>query len=100
MDKKIRNLNDELTTMNDNIQNLNGELFRLQNSFQRISQEYSTLQSNCQQQSVGVRALKSRQDISEEDLLRIKQKLEDLHYATYDGSPTWTIEEFERKFGK
>jgi chromosome segregation ATPase len=100
VDKEIHILESKIDTLNNNIQNLFGEVNRFKNSLQRLSQECSSLQSNCQQQNVIVRKFKLQQDASEQDLLEIKQKLEDLHYATYDGSLIWIIDEFQRKYRK
>ncbi len=98
--KKIKSLEDQIETLNSNIQNLTGALNHLKNTWQRLSQECSSLQTNDQQQHTSINELKSKQDKSEQDLLKIKQEMEDLVYATYDGSFTWPIKEFKRKFCK
>jgi predicted nucleic acid-binding Zn-ribbon protein len=98
--KKIKSLQDQIETLNSNIQNLNGELNRLNNSWQRLSQEFSSLQNNSHQDNTAINESKSKQDKSEQDLLKIKQEMEHLHFATYDGSLIWIVEEFKKKFSK
>jgi hypothetical protein len=55
---------------------------------------------NRQQQGASMNELKSNQDRSEQKLLAIQQKMEDLHYATYDGSLVWIINEVTKKMRK
>jgi len=98
--KKIKSLQDQIETLNSNIQNLNGELNRLNNSWQRLSQECSSLEINSHQDNTAINELKSKQDKSEEDLIKIKQEMEDFHFATYDGSIIWIIKELNKQFGK
>jgi hypothetical protein len=72
----------------------------------RLSLSKSTKIKNCEKQ---IEPLNSNiQNTSDEltsiqdklqDLLKLKQEMEDLHYATYDGSFTWPIKEFKEKFG-
>jgi chromosome segregation ATPase len=100
LEKNVQILKNKIETMNNNIQNLMVELDRLKNSWRRISQECSSLQINCHQHNTTINELKSKQDKSEQDLIKIKKDMEDLHFATYDGSIIWIIEEFKKKFGK
>jgi hypothetical protein len=39
-------------------------------------------------------------ELAQQDLLYREQKIEDKHYASYDGSLMWIISEFEKKFCK
>jgi len=100
IDKQIHTRKNQMETVKNNIQHLHGEVVRPGNSLKRLSREYLSLQMNCQQQRSAINELKSSQDMSEQGLLEIKQKMEDLHYVSYDGSLMWIIDEFEKKFRK
>jgi predicted nucleic acid-binding Zn-ribbon protein len=100
IDKKIHILKNKIEIVHNKIQHLNDEVVRLGNLLQCLSKECSSLKMNCQQQSTVINELKSSQDMSEQGLLEIKQKMEDLHYVSCDGSLMWKIDEFKQKFCK
>jgi chromosome segregation ATPase len=100
LDEKVNILKNEIETVNTNIEHLNGGFIRLGNSLQRLSEECSSLKNNCQEQNISINKLKLGQDTIEKNLLEIQQKMEDYHYATYDGSLVWIIPEVEKKFRK
>ena len=75
-------------------------MVHLQNSLRPISEECSTVRNDFQQQSNTITALGSNQDALQQELLSLKQKLEDLHYATYDGSLIWKIDNCTEKIRK
>lgn len=73
---------------------------RSQNSLQRISEKYLTIRDDFQQQTSAITALASNLDALQQELLLLKTKLEDLHYATYNGSLIWKIDDFAEKCRK
>jgi chromosome segregation ATPase len=100
LDKNINTLQNKIETLGTNIQHLNDEFIRFGTSLQRLSEECSSLKNNCQEQNTSISKLKLSQDVIEQNLLEIRQKMQDYHYATYDGSLVWIIPEVEKKFRK
>ncbi len=100
LDKNLHILKNKIGTLTGNIENLMGEVNRFKSSCHRLNQECSALQNNFQQQNTIAHKFKLQQDVLEKDLLKIKQKLEDIHYGTFNGSLIWIIDEFQRKFRK
>ena len=96
---QIEILMNNIKTINDNIQHLTSELIKHKSSLQRLSQECSSLERTCQRQNIFISEFKSAQDMVEQKLLVIRQQMEDLHYVTHDGTCTWKIEDFAKKFG-
>ncbi|CAF3316507.1 unnamed protein product [Rotaria sp. Silwood2] len=70
------------------------------NSLQCLREECSLLKSSCEQTNTCFKKIKTDQDEFEEQLLKIKQLLEDLHYATYDGSFIWKITDVAQKIAE
>jgi hypothetical protein len=97
---KINNLTQKIGKVNSNIQHLNSKSIDANNSLQRLSQECSTLRTNYQEQSNSISKLKLEQEMLELSFLALRQKLEDIHYATYNGSFIWRITNVAQKFGE
>jgi prophage DNA circulation protein len=94
VDETVNILLKSIKTVNDNIRYLGDELIKNQNSLQHLSQECSLMKTDFRQQS------KSNHDMIEQKFLAIRQSMEDLHYATHDGSFIWKIENFAKTFGE
>lgn len=50
--------------------------------------------------SINSNEVKLNRNASVRESHEIKQSMEDLHYTSYDGSLTWRVDGFARKFGK
>ena len=99
--EQVRNLLDQISIVSkDNNQKLLKKINRSRNLCEQLHQQCATLQNDIRQQNDMLRVMISQQNKSYEDLLRIKQHLEDLHYTTYDGSLTWIVDNFKTKFRK
>lgn len=82
------------------MRNLKDTMIRIQNSLHRISEECSSIRNSFQQQNNATKALAPNQDALQQELLSLKQKLEDLHYENYDGSLIWKIDDCTEKIRK
>jgi chromosome segregation ATPase len=100
IDEKIHILKNEIETVKNDIQNLTDKSIRLENSLKHLNQECSLLQNNVRQQSTTINECKLNQDKTEQDLLEIKRKMEDLHYATHDGTLMWIVDDVKKKLSK
>lgn len=89
---KLKNIQNKCSKLTDNILKCQRSRTLIQDSLQQLRQMNSALKTSFQQEDNTKKMLLSNQKKSQEDLLRLKQKLEDLHHAKFDGSLIWTID--------
>ncbi|CAF3064786.1 unnamed protein product [Rotaria sp. Silwood2] len=86
-----------IQTLNDDIQRLSSESIRLQSSIEFVTQEFSSIKLNIQEQSAFLDSVKSNQEILQQDVASLKQKVDDMQYVSYDGTLIWKITNFHEK---
>ncbi|CAF3987911.1 unnamed protein product, partial [Rotaria sp. Silwood1] len=86
-----------IQTLNDDTQRLSNESIRLQSSIESITQEFSSLKLSIQEQSSFLDGVKRNQEILQQDLASLKQKVDDMQYVSYDGTLIWKITNFHEK---
>ncbi|CAF1262355.1 unnamed protein product [Rotaria sordida] len=90
-------LSDGIETLNDDGQRLNNELLQCQIKLQTLEQDFSQIKLSVEETNSFVQGLKPNQDILHQDLVSIKQKIDDMQYVSYDGISVWKIANFREK---
>ncbi|CAF4281872.1 unnamed protein product, partial [Rotaria sp. Silwood2] len=86
-----------IETLNDDGQRLNNELLQCQIKLQTLAQDFSQVQLAVEETNSFVQGLKPNQDILHQDLVSLKQKIDDMQYVSYDGTFVWKITNFREK---
>ncbi|CAF3903139.1 unnamed protein product [Rotaria sordida] len=87
----------EIQTLTDNTQRLSSESIRLQSSTESLTQEISSLKLSIQEYSSFLDGIKPNQEILQQDVALLKQKIDDMQYVSYDGTLIWKIKSFHEK---
>ncbi|CAM4888294.1 unnamed protein product [Rotaria socialis] len=93
----INILSGGIQTLNDDTQRLSSELIKLQSSPESLTQDIGSCQLSIQEQSSFLDGVKPNQDILQQDIASLKQKIDDLQYVSYDATLIWKIVSFNKK---
>ncbi|CAF4942854.1 unnamed protein product, partial [Rotaria socialis] len=96
IDETINILAGGIQTLNDDTQRLSSESIKLQSSIESLAQYIGSLKLNAQEQSSFLDGVKPNQEILQQDVASLKQKIDDLQYVSYDGTLTWKISKFHK----
>ena len=89
-----------IQTLNDDTQRLSSESVRLQSSIESITQEFASFKLSIQEQSAFLDGIKPNQEILQQDVASLKQKVDDMLSVSYDGTLIWKITSFHEKMSK
>jgi FtsZ-binding cell division protein ZapB len=89
-----------IQTLNDDTQRLSTDSIRLQTSIEALSKEFESLKLSIQEQGSFLEGVKPNQEILQQDVASLKQKVDDMHYVSYDGTLIWKITGFREKMSK
>jgi len=89
-----------IQTLNDDTQRLSSDSVRLQSSIESITLDFGSLKLSIQEQSAFLDGIKPNQEILQQDVASLKQKVDDLQYVSYDGTLIWKINSFHEKMSK
>jgi len=89
-----------IQTLNDDTQRLSSESIRMQTSIESLTQDFATLKLSVQEQSAFLDGIKPNQEILQQDVASLKQKVDDMQYVSYDGTLIWKITNFREKMSK
>ncbi len=89
-----------IQTLNEDAQRLSNESIQLQNAIEVLTNDFTALKLSVQEQSTYLDGIKPNQEILQQDVSSLKQKVEDLQFISYDGTLTWKISSFNEKMGK
>ena len=87
-------------TLNDDTQRLSNDSIRLQTSIEALTQDFNALKLSIQEQSAFIEGIKPNQEILQQDVASLKQRVEDMQYVSYDGTLIWKITGVHEKMGK
>ena len=87
-------------TLNDDTQRLSSESVRIQSSVETLTQELAALKLSIQEQGAFLDGIKPNQEILQQDVGSLKQKVDDMQYVSYDGTLIWKITSFREKMSK
>ncbi|CAF5142182.1 unnamed protein product, partial [Rotaria sp. Silwood1] len=77
--------------LNDDTQSLSSESSRLLSSIQSLAQHFSSIKFSIQEESSFLNGIKINQEILQQDIESLKQKIDNTQYVSYDGTFTWRI---------
>ncbi|CAF5102957.1 unnamed protein product, partial [Rotaria sp. Silwood1] len=86
-----------IQTLNEDTQRLSSESIRLESSIESVTQEFSSLKLSIQEQSSFLDDVKPNQEKLQQDVVSLKQKVDDMQYVSYDGTLIWKITHFHEK---
>ncbi|CAF2853976.1 unnamed protein product [Rotaria sp. Silwood2] len=89
-----------IQTLNDDTQSLFNESIRLQSSIESLTQDFSSIKLSILKQSSFLDGVKPNQEILQQDVASVKQKIDDIQYVSYDGTLTWKITNLHEKMSK
>ncbi len=89
-----------IQTLNDDTQRLSSDSIRLQTSIESLTQDFATLKLSVQEQNAFLDGIKPNQEILQQDVASLKQKVDDMQYVSYDGTLIWKITNFREKMSK
>ena len=87
-------------TLNDETLRVSSESVRLQSSVESLTQELTSLKLSIQEQSAFLDGIKPNQEILQQEVASLKQKVDDAQYVSYDGTLIWKITSFQEKMSK
>jgi FtsZ-binding cell division protein ZapB len=86
--------------LNEDTQRLSNESIRIQTSIESLTQAFATLKISIQEQSAFLDGIKPNQEILQQDVASLKQRVDDMQYVSYDGTLTWKITNVQQKMSK
>ncbi|CAF1347485.1 unnamed protein product [Rotaria sp. Silwood1] len=86
--------------LNDDTQSLSSESSRLLSSIQSLAQHFSSIKFSIQEESSFLNGIKINQEILQQDIESLKQKIDNTQYVSYDGTFTWRITHIYEKMCK
>ena len=89
-----------IQTLNDDTQRLGSEATRLQTTIESLTRDFSSLELGIEEQNVFLNGVKPNQEILQQDVSSLIQKMENMQYVSYDGTLTWKITNFHEKMSK
>lgn len=89
-----------IQTLNDDTQRLSSDSIRLQTSIESLNQNFKTLKLSIQEQNAFLDGLKPNQEILQQDVASLKQRVDDMQYVSYDGTLIWKIINFREKMSE
>ncbi|CAF2700001.1 unnamed protein product [Rotaria sp. Silwood2] len=89
-----------IQTLNDDTQSLFNESIRLQSSIESLTQDFPSIKLSILKQSSFLDGVKPNQEILQQDVASVKQKIDDIQYVSYDGTLTWKITNLHEKMSK
>ncbi|CAF3665215.1 unnamed protein product [Rotaria sp. Silwood1] len=90
-------LADGVSTLNGDAQRLSQESLQLHNTIDNLTREFAILKISIQEQGTYLDGLKPNQDVLNQDVTSLKQKLDDMQFVSYDGTLLWKIPNFSSR---
>ena len=87
-------------TLKNETLRVSSESVRLQSSVESLTQELTSLKLSIQEQSAFLDGIKPNQEILQQEVASLKQKVDDAQYVSYDGTLIWKITSFQEKMSK
>jgi predicted nucleic acid-binding Zn-ribbon protein len=87
-------------TLNEDAQQLNTNLLEHQVKLQRLTENIGNVKLGVEEASVLLDGVGRNLDILNQDLISLKEKIDDMQYVSYDGAFTWKITNVREKMSK
>jgi hypothetical protein len=89
-----------IEALNDDGQRLSNESLQSQIKLQTLTEDFSKVQLSVEESHSFLKGVKHNQDILNQDLSSLKEKVNDIQYVSYDGTFVWKITNFQEKMSK
>jgi chromosome segregation ATPase len=89
-----------MEALNDDGQRLNNESLQSQIKLQTLAEDFSQVKISVEESHSFLQGVKHNQDILNQDLASLKEKINDMQYVSYDGTFVWKITNFKEKMSK
>jgi chromosome segregation ATPase len=89
-----------IEALNDDGQRLSNESLQSQIKLQTLTEDFSKVQLSVEESHNFLQGVKHNQDILNQDLVSLKEKINDMQYVSYDGAFVWKITNFQEKMSK
>ncbi|CAF3744782.1 unnamed protein product [Rotaria sordida] len=86
-----------IETLNDDGQRISNELLQCQIKLQTLVEDFSQVKLSVEESHSFLEGVKHNQDILNQDLTSLKEKINDMQYVSYDGTFIWKITNFQEK---
>jgi chromosome segregation ATPase len=86
--------------LNDDLQRLHSESISHQYARDPLTQDFSILKLSIQEHSTFLDGVKIDQEILQQDLVSMEQKVNDMKTSSYDGTFIWKIMNVQEKIGQ
>ncbi len=103
---QLQEVNDTVVILSNGVEILSDDLQRVktestcyENTLKPLEQDLSTLKVSIQEQNACFDSTKIDQDLLQQDLASMKQKINDMKTSSHDGTLIWTITEVQEKIG-
>ena len=83
--------------LNDDAQRLSNESLQSQIRLQTVAEDFSQVKSSIEESHRFLQAVKHNQDILNQDVASLKEKIDDMQYVSYDGTYVWKITRVREK---
>ncbi|CAF4046078.1 unnamed protein product, partial [Rotaria sordida] len=90
-------LADGVSTLKGDTQRLSHELLDIRNAIDTWNRDFSALKITIQKERVYLDGLKTNQDVLNQDVASLKQKVDAMQFVSYDGTLLWKITNFSSK---
>jgi predicted nucleic acid-binding Zn-ribbon protein len=102
--KEIYEVNNILSggveTLNDDLQRLATDSIRYQTALDPLTQDLSILKTSVQEQNTFLDGMKMNQDLLQQEIASIQEKVSDMKTRSFDGTFIWKISNVQEKIGQ
>jgi uncharacterized coiled-coil DUF342 family protein len=98
--QRINSLSTDTEKLNGNLERLGAEYIQNQNFLQLITRTFPTLRKSIDDQNVFVNSIEPNQKTFDEDILFVRQKLNEITLVSNDGIYIWPINNVQEKMRK
>jgi chromosome segregation ATPase len=89
-----------MEALNYDGQRLSNESLESQIKLQTLAEDFSTVHLSIEESHSFLQGVKHNQDILNQDLASLKEKIDDMQNVSYDGTFVWKITSFKEKMSK
>ncbi|CAF3840763.1 unnamed protein product [Rotaria sordida] len=86
-----------IETLNNNRERLSSESLQFQVTIPTLTEELSKVKLSIEESNAFLEGVKHNQDILNQDLASLQEKINDFQYVSYDGTLVWKITNFQEK---
>jgi len=89
-----------IQALNEDAQRLSDESLRLQIKEEELNRDFAALKLSIREENAFLDGVKPNQEILNQDVASLKQRVEDMQYVSYDGTIIWKISSFKEKLSE